>query len=39
MTIRALTPVSTEGDVDSEADVERVRSEVFGAVQTALSKG
>jgi len=39
VTIRALPPVDTSGDPESEADVERVRAAVFEAVQGALDAG
>lgn len=37
VTIRALPPIDTTGDPTSEADVERVRSAVFDAVQRGLA--
>ena len=39
VTIRALPPVPTEGDPTSPEDIERVRSAVFTAIQTALDAG
>lgn len=37
VTVRALPPVDTTGDPESESDVERVRAAVFEAVQTGLA--
>ncbi len=39
VTMHALPPVSTRGDWQSEADVERVRSQVHDAIQAKLDEG